>query len=441
MAVKIIEVNPDGPAFAAGIRPGETLISMNGHEIVDILDYRFHETNQHLAVEVEDPAGKRREVTIRKGEYESIGLEFETYLMDKQHSCRNKCIFCFIDQLPKGMRETLYFKDDDSRLSFLFGNYITLTNLSEHEISRIIEMHISPINVSVHTTNPELRVKMMHNRFAGETLGILRRFAEAGIKINCQLVLCPGINDGEELRCTLSDLESMCPSVQSIAAVPVGLTCHRQGLFPLRPFQKEEAAAVIDLINTFSERFLEKFGDRIVYAADEFYLIADRPIPDAAFYGDFAQLENGVGLVASLKQEFDDALEMLELPVKPRRVSSVTGMAAYPFLRGLLDELRRKCDTVIWDIYPIQNDFFGHTIDVTGLVTGGDIIRQLRGKDLGEALLVPSVMLRHEGDLFLDDVSVADVERELNIPVIRVKNDGYELLDAVIGSDAICQSQ
>lgn len=441
MAVKIRSVNPDGPACAAGILPGETLVSINGHEIVDILDYRFHETNSHLTVELEDPQGRRREVAIRKGEYEPIGLDFETYLMDQQHSCRNQCIFCFIDQLPKGMRETLYFKDDDSRLSFLFGNYITLTNLSEHEISRIIEMHISPINISVHTTNPELRVKMMHNRFAGETLKILRRFADAGIKINCQLVLCPEINDGAELIRTLSDLEDMCPAVQSIAAVPVGLTRHRQGLFPLRPFRKEEAAAVIDTIEGFGSRFMEKFGDRIVYPADEFYLLADRPIPDPDFYGEFAQLENGVGLMASLKQEFDDALETIKPPQQLRRVSSVTGVAAYPFLCSLLDELKRKCDTVIWNIYPIQNDFFGHTIDVTGLVTGGDIIRQLRGKDLGEVLLVPSVMLRHEGDLFLDDVSIQDVERELNIPVICVKNDGYELLDAVTGSDVICQSQ
>lgn len=415
MAVKIISVHPDGPAYAAGIKAGEMLVSINGNEIVDILDYRFYETNSHLTIELQDADNQKRKVSIRKGEYESIGLEFETYLMDKQHSCRNQCIFCFIDQLPKGMRESLYFKDDDSRLSFLFGNYITLTNLSEHEINRIIEMHISPINVSVHTTNPELRVKMMHNRFAGEALKILKRFAQAEIKINCQLVLCPGINDGKELRRTLTDLGEMCPSVQSIAAVPVGLTCHRENLFPLRTFQKEEAEAVIDLIQEFGDSFAQKWGDRIVYPADEFYQIAGRPIPDAAFYGDFAQLENGVGLIASLKQEFYDALEMVKFPVRARHISSVTGMAAYPFLCGLLDELRRKCDTVKWDIYPIPNDFFGHTIDVTGLVTGGDIIRRLRGKDLGEALLVPSVMLRHEGDLFLDGVSVADVERELHI--------------------------
>ena len=435
MPVKILAVEPGGPASHAGVRPGETLLSINGNEICDILDYRFYETDRHLSIVLRDDAGAERTVQIRKGQYESIGLEFETYLMDQQHSCTNRCIFCFIDQLPKGLRKSLYFKDDDSRLSFLFGNYVTLTNLKEREVDRIIKMHISPINISVHTTNPELRVKMMGNRFAGKSLDILYRFAKAGIKLNCQIVLCRDINDGEELDRTLKDLTSLWPSVQSVAVVPLGLTKYRQGLYPLTGYDSETARAVVRQLERWGDRCEQKYGQRICYAADEFYLKAQLPIPPAPFYGDFDQLENGVGLMASLKQEFLDALEDFVPPASSRKVTLATGVAAHPFLDTLLDELRQRCHNLTCNVVPIVNDFFGDAITVAGLVTGGDLLKQLRGRELGDALLLPDVMLRREGDIFLDDVSLEELSEALQIQIITVPNDGYALLDAVVGRE------
>ena len=435
MPVKILAVEPGGPASHAGVRPGETLLSINGNEICDILDYRFYETDRHLSIVLRDDAGAERTVQIRKGQYESIGLEFETYLMDQQHSCTNRCIFCFIDQLPKGLRKSLYFKDDDSRLSFLFGNYVTLTNLKEREVDRIIKMHISPINISVHTTNPELRVKMMGNRFAGKSLDILYRFAKAGIKLNCQIVLCRDINDGEELDRTLKDLTSLWPSVQSVAVVPLGLTKYRQGLYPLTGYDSETARAVVRQLERWGDRCEQKYGQRICYAADEFYLKAQLPIPPAPFYGDFDQLENGVGLMASLKQEFLDALEDFVPPASSRKVTLATGVAAHPFLDTLLDELRQRCHNLTCNVVPIVNDFFGDTITVAGLVTGGDLLKQLQGRELGDALLLPDVMLRREGDIFLDDVSLEELSEALQIQIITVPNNGYALLDAVVGRE------
>lgn len=435
MPVKITSVEQGSPARRASIREGDMLISINSNEINDILDYRFYETDKHLSVLFENGAGERRTVEIRKGEYESIGLGFETYLMDRQHSCRNKCVFCFIDQLPRGMRPSLYFKDDDERLSFLFGNYITLTNMGEHDVNRIIQMHISPVNVSVHTTNPELRVKMMGNRFAGESLKILYRLAAAGIRLNCQLVLCKGLNDGKELERSLTDLGALAPAVQSIALVPLGVTKFREGLYPLEPFDETSARAAIAVAQAYGERFLREHGRRICYAADEFYLKANLPIPPAAFYGDFDQLENGVGLLANFKQEFEDALQDFTPPEKERCVTLVTGTAAFPFLDELLDELRIKCHNLICSLIAVENDFFGHTITVAGLVTGGDIIKRLKGKNLGEELLFPDVMLRREDEVFLDDVTVDDLRREFGIKVTAVANDGYAFLQAIIGSD------
>ena len=435
MPVKILAVEPGGPASHAGVRPGETLLSINGNEICDILDYRFYETDRHLSIVLRDDAGAERTVQIRKGQYESIGLEFETYLMDQQHSCTNRCIFCFIDQLPKGLRKSLYFKDDDSRLSFLFGNYVTLTNLKEREVDRIIKMHISPINISVHTTNPELRVKMMGNRFAGKSLDILYRFAKAGIKLNCQIVLCRDINDGEELDRTLKDLTSLWPSVQSVAVVPLGLTKYRQGLYPLTGYDSETARAVVRQLERWGDRCEQKYGQRICYAADEFYLKAQLPIPPAPFYGDFDQLENGVGLMASLKQEFLDALEDFVPPASARKVTLATGVAAHPFLDTLLDELRQRCHNLTCNVVPVVNDFFGDTITVAGLVTGGDLLKQLQGRELGDALLLPDVMLRREGDIFLDDVSLEELSEALQIQIITVPNNGYALLDAVVGRE------
>lgn len=435
MAVIIQQVHPNGPAHAAGICAGETLISINGNTIMDVLDYRFYETDSLLTVTVADKEGKERSVSIRKGQYESLGLEFETYLMDKQHSCRNKCIFCFIDQLPKGMRESLYFKDDDSRLSFLFGNYITLTNLSEHEIERIIKMHISPINVSIHTTNPELRCKMMGNRFAGKALELLKRFADAGIHLNGQLVLCPGINDGPELERTLNDLYALGESVQSIACVPVGVTRYREGLYPLTTYTKETAKATLEQIEAFGDRFRKERGARTVYASDEFYLLAGREIPDPEFYEDFAQLENGVGLLASLQEEFRFALEDFTPPETKRRVTIATGEGAYAFLQTMLDEFRGKCDTILCNVVPVRNDFFGGTVNVAGLLTGQDLYAQLKDRDLGDALLIPCVTLRQQDDVFLDDMSVGELSQKLGVPVIPVINEGQHLLDAITGRD------
>ncbi len=432
MSVTIFSVDHDSPAEHAGILPGETLCSINGNEICDILDYRFYETEKEVLLLLRDAQGADREIKLRKGQYESIGLQFETYLMDRQRSCRNKCVFCFIDQLPSGMRESLYFKDDDSRLSFLFGNYITLTNLSQREADRIIKMKISPINISVHTTNPELRCRMMGNRFAGDCLRYLYQFAEAGIKLNCQLVLCHGWNDGEELERTLRDLLPLYPSVQSIALVPLGVTKFREGLTPLTPYTAETALEVVRAAERWGEQMQKQHGERICYAADEFYLKAGLPIQDAAFYGAFDQLENGVGLIANFREEFLFALEDVSGDEETHSGTLITGVSFAPFLEELLDGLRRKCHNLTCKVAAIRNDFFGESINVAGLVTGGDILKQLRGKELGRRLLVPDTMLRHEGDLFLDNVSLKDLERELGVPVSVVPDDGGELLKLIL---------
>lgn len=432
MSVTIFSVDHDSPAEHAGILPGETLCSINGNEICDILDYRFYETEKEVLLLLRDAQGAAREIKLRKGQYESIGLQFETYLMDRQRSCRNKCVFCFIDQLPSGMRESLYFKDDDSRLSFLFGNYITLTNLSQREADRIIKMKISPINVSVHTTNPELRCRMMGNRFAGDCLRYLYQFAQAGIKLNCQLVLCHGWNDGEELERTLGDLLPLYPAVQSIALVPLGVTKFREGLTPLTPYTAETALEVVRTAERWGEQMQKQHGERICYAADEFYLKAGLPIPDAAFYGAFDQLENGVGLIANFREEFLFALEDVSSDAETHSGTLVTGVSFAPFLEELLDGLRRKCHNLTCKVAAIRNDFFGESINVAGLVTGGDILKQLQGKELGGRLLVPDTMLRHEGDLFLGNVSLKDLERELGVPVSVVPDDGGELLKLIL---------
>ena len=422
------------PAHRAGVRPGMYLVSINRHPIADVLDYQFYATERRLEIELLD-GGKARKVKIRKEQYEDLGLEFETYLMDRQHSCKNKCVFCFVDQMPPGMRDTLYFKDDDSRLSFLFGNYITLTNLEEKDIRRIIDMHISPVNVSVHTTNPELRVRMMANPRAASSLRYLEMLAEGGVKVNTQIVLCPELNDGEELERSLSDLAALWPGVQSVAVVPVGLTKYRQKLYPLRPFTPAEAAAAVDQIENFTARFFERTGARLAYAADEFYLKAGRPLPDADYYGEFNQLENGVGLLTLLRQELTDALSDSIDCEKERSISVATGTAAGGFIAEMTELISRRYPGFRCRVYPVVNDFFGHEITVAGLVTGQDIIRQLKGQDLGEGLYLPGVMLRHEQDRFLDDLTLPDLERELGVPVHTVDNDGYEFLNTLMGED------
>lgn len=435
MSVIIKEVAKGSPAYKKRIKAGDTLLTINSHEISDVLDYSFYADDARITAEIKRPKGRIRKVKFKKEQGEDLGLQFETYLMDKKRRCKNKCMFCFIDQLPKGMRESLYFKDDDARLSFLFGNYITLTNLTERDVERIMEMHISPVNISVHTMNPELRVKMMANPGAGEALKIIKRLAGAGISINTQLVLCPGVNDGKELEYTLNELSALYPSVQSIASVPVGVTKHREGLCHIEPYTKEQAAETVDIIEKFGNEFKKEHGTRLAFAADEFYLKAERPIPEADYYEEFAQLENGVGLWADLRDSFSAALEEREASrcMKARKVAMATGKAAYPLIKSLADKAQEKFENLTIEVTEIKNNYFGETIVVAGLLTGTDLIDQLSSKDLGDELLIPSAMLRSEGDIFLDDISVEELSAKLNVKVTPVDNDGYGLLSAMIG--------
>ncbi len=428
MAVIIASVEPGSPAQRAGVAAGMGLISINGQPIRDVLDYRFYMTDPLLDLRLETEQGPK-EVRVRKAEYDDLGLAFDTYLMDRQHHCRNKCIFCFVDQLPRGLRDTLYFKDDDSRMSFLFGSYVTLTNQTEEDIRRIIKMHISPINISVHTTNPRLRVEMLGNPRSGEVLDYIPMLTEAGIQVNTQLVLCPGVNDGPELRRSLHDLARYAPNLQSIALVPVGLTCHRDGLHPLRPLTGDEARDILDLSEEFNRELVENGGRRLAFAADELFLIAGRPFPGPEYYGDFHQLEDGVGLSALLRQEFLEELDWAEASDISRETSAACGTAAQPLLRELSEALTEKFPGVRAHVYGVPNRLFGHSVNVTGLLCGRDIIDHLRGKPLGEALLLSSVMLRHEGR-FLDDLTPADVEAALGVPVRVVDGSGGDLLDA-----------
>lgn len=435
MAVKITGIEKGSYAEMLGIEAGDTLVAINGQEIRDVLDFRFYETNSRLELTVKDSTGKEAVLKLRKGQYDAIGLEFESYLMDKERSCRNKCIFCFIDQLPKGMRETLYFKDDDSRLSFLFGNYITLTNIDESEIDRIIEMHISPINISVHTMNPELRCKMMNNRFAGDVLRYIKKLADAGIMLNCQLVLCPGINDGEELKFSLEELSKLGESIQSVACVPVGLTRYREGLYPLEAYNEKIAAEVIDIITEYGDIMKEKTGTRVFYPSDEFYIIAGRELPELEFYEDFPQIENGVGLIRNLEDEVDFALEELseeELETK-RSVSMIVGTSVYPFMENIVDMIREKVPGLKVKVIPVKNEFFGGKIDVTGLITGSDIIRTLKNTEIGEELLIPSVMLKADEDIFLDDVTLEGLGEELGVKATKSGSTGSDLVNSVLG--------
>ncbi len=432
LSVEIKSVKKWSVAFFKGIKAGDKLISVDGNEINDFLDYDFYIKNDKLTLEIEHK-GKNRKVSL-KSDGSDIGLEFDSYLMDKQKRCRNKCIFCFIDQNPEGMRESIYFKDDDSRLSFLFGNYITLTNLTDKDIDRIIKMHISPVNISVHTMNPQLRVRMMNNKNAGECLKYIHRLAEAGIEINTQLVLCPGINDGKELSYSLSQLASLYPAVQSIAAVPVGVTKHRQGLFEMPEYTKQAAGEVIDIIRSFGDSFSDKHGTRLCYAADEFYLKAERPIPDEAYYEAYPQIENGVGMWTSFKKEAEDCISGLDKSKAVKKsLSLATGSAAYPLIKELAEKLTDVYPGLEINVYRIENDFFGHSVTVAGLVTGQDLINQLKGKALGEALIIPDVMLRSEGDLFLDSISLEELERALGVKVkVVCASSGADLIEKTV---------
>ncbi|MCI9269079.1 DUF512 domain-containing protein [Oscillospiraceae bacterium 44-5] len=436
-------VDPRSPAHRAGVRAGETLTHINGHAVVDVLDYKFYSYDPRLELTLKGPDGGVRSLRVRKREGEDLGLEFETYLMDRARSCANRCIFCFVDQMPPGMRKSLYFKDDDARLSFLLGNYLTLTNLSPREVQRIIDLRISPINISVHTTDRTLRAELLNNPRAGEGIDIMERFAQAHITMNCQIVSCPGINDGPALDKTLKDLAAMYPAVNSISVVPVGVTKYREGLYPLQTYRKETAAALVGQVEAFAQKRLEEYGTRLVWCSDEFYLLAGQDLPGEDYFEDFTQLDNGVGMLTLLSREFSRALDLMERSELEGAVpfSIATGVSAAPFLAKLVAQAKEKCDTIRGTVYPIVNHFFGETITVAGLVTGGDLIDQLRGRDLGERLLIPANMLRSGENVFLDDVSTADVERELGVPVVPVPQDGYELLDAMLGIQLTPEAQ
>lgn len=433
MAVTISGIGKGSLAEKKKIGAGDTLLSINGNEVNDVLDYRFYINETKLLLSLETAEGKSKLVLIKKGEFEDIGLEFETYLMDKQRSCKNKCIFCFIDQLPKGLRKSLYFKDDDSRLSFLFGNYITLTNLTDSEAERIIKMHISPVNVSVQTMNPELRVKMMANPRAGESLKYLERFAQAGIALNTQLVLCPGINDGKELEYSLKELAKLYPAVQSIAAVPVGLSDHRGGLYELEPYTAETAGEVIDVIDRFNEEFSKENGAIIAYAADEFYLKAEREMPDEDYYNGFPQLENGVGMWALLKSEFEEALSLRKPKAVSRKVTIVTGEAAYPLICELSEKAEEKFSGLEVQVVAVRNRLLGRMITVSGLICGRDIADAVKDLDKGDELIIPPNCLRSEGDMFLDDMTVEELSDILKIKITQNGSSGGELLSAMLG--------
>lgn len=434
--VSIVSVCPGSIAEAEGILPGDKLISVNGHPIRDVLDYRFYLADTSVSLELERQ-GEKITVRFRKQEYDDIGLDFETPLMDCKRSCANKCVFCFVDQLPGGMRDTLYFKDDDDRLSFLHGNYVTLTNLNDRDVERLITMHISPINVSVHTTNPELRVKMMGNRRAGKVLAYLDRFAEAGIDLCTQIVLCKGLNDGVELERSMHDLAKLYPSLRSCAIVPVGLTRYREGLYPLQMFGREDSAAVIEQVNRFGDECKEKYGTRLFYCADELYVKAELPLPDEDYYEDYSQIQNGVGMLTSMAAEFGFAMEDLSTALAdfkpPRTVSIVTGVAAYDLIDRMAKQLEKCVRGLTIRVYKIINRFFGETVTVAGLLTGQDVVAQLRDQPLGDELLFPETMLRADGAVFLDDMTPDQLSAALGVPVRACPGDGDIFIRTVLG--------
>ena len=431
--VTVTEVARRSKAARRGVRVGDILVSINGHAIRDVLDYRFYLAEERLSL-VLLRGEKTIEKKIRKEVYDDIGLGFETPLMDKKRCCANGCIFCFIDQLPKGMRESLYFKDDDARLSFLHGNYVTLTNLTDEDIDRIIAMHISPINVSVHTTNPELRVKMMRNKNAGRVLSYLDRLAAAGITIRAQIVLCRGINDGDELMRSMHDLAALYPALDSVSVVPAGLTAHREGLYPLTSYTREEAAEVIGMVECFARSHHERCGSRLIYAADELYLRAGLPIPPEEEYEGYPQIENGVGMLRSFYEEAACYLEGVSDAARPARTVSVaTGFAAEPLLSKIAREAAEKHGNLTSHIYKIENRWFGESITVSGLLTGHDIAEQLSGRELGEVLLLPRNTLRAEGDLFLCGMSPAELSEKLSVKIVFIGEDGAEFAAALLG--------
>ena len=416
-----------------GIEPGDKLLAINGNEIQDVFDYYYYEESEQLLLLIEKPDGEEWELEIEKDEDESLGIEFDQSLMDEYRSCRNKCMFCFIDQMPKGMRETLYFKDDDSRLSFLQGNYITLTNMSDHDVERIVKYRLEPINISFQTTNPELRCKMLHNRFAGEALKKVDILYRGQIEMNGQIVLCKGVNDGEELERTIRDLTGYLPYLKSVSIVPVGLTKYRDGLYPLEPFTKEDAREVLSVIHRWQEKIYQEHGIHMIHAGDEWYVLAEEEVPEEERYDGYLQLENGVGMMRLLFNEVQEALSAVTGDGRQREISLATGRLMYPYIGKILEEIRKKFPNITTHLYAIRNDFFGERITVSGLITGQDLTGQLKGQPLGERLLLPCNMLKIGEPVFLDDFTLEEVENSLQVKTDIVKSSGQDLLDAVIG--------
>ena len=442
-------VKPGSIAEELEITPGDKVLAVDNTEIEDIFDYQFLIQDTYIELLVEKPDGEQWLLEIDKEFDEDLGIEFENGLMDEYRHCHNKCIFCFIDQMPEGMRDTLYFKDDDSRLSFLQGNYVTLTNMSDHDIDRICRYHLSPINISFQTMNPELRCKMLNNRFAGEALKKVDTLNAAGIRMNGQIVLCKGVNDGSELEFSIQKLMEYIPNVESVSVVPVGLSKYREGLYPLEPFTAEDAGEVIDLIEKYQRMCMEKYNTHFNQASDEWYILAGREVPEEERYDGYLQLENGVGMIRLLLDEFHDALDRHRKGKNTekrlhadtgREISLATGKLAFPYLKKMSEEMMQEYPEIVIHVYEITNDFFGEMITVSGLLTGQDIEKQLKGKKLGETLYLPRNVLRSGEDLFLDNYTVADLEKSLQVPVNIVKSSGYDLVEALLG-EAFSESE
>lgn len=432
---KISHIIPGSIAEELEIEPGDVLVSVNGAQITDVFDYHYQLNEEVVTVIVRKPDGEEWEYEIEKEYEDDLGLEFENGLMDDYRSCSNKCIFCFIDQMPPGMRKTLYFKDDDTRLSFLQGNYVTLTNLKDADIERIIMYKLAPINISVQTMNPELRCRMLNNRFAGEALGKMRRLYEAEIQMNGQIVLCKGVNDGKELERSIRELTGYLPHMKSVSVVPAGLTKYRDGLYPLEPFTKEEASDVLRLIHRWQETCMERFGTHFVHASDEWYLLAEEELPSGESYDGYIQLENGVGMLRLLLDEFREAASRVKdraAPGVPEKISIATGMLAAPFLNILAQEFMQRHPYKNIQVFAVRNDFFGEQITVAGLLTGQDLLNQLKGKDLGERLLLPCSLLRSGEEVFLDDLSVGELKKALQVQIVIVNSNGQDLYDAML---------
>lgn len=429
---KIREVLPGSIAEELDIEPGDLLLAINDCEIKDVFDYHYYVNDEYLVVLIQKPDGEEWELEIEKDYEEDLGIEFEQSLMDEYRSCRNKCMFCFIDQMPPGMRDTLYFKDDDARLSFLQGNYITLTNMNDEDLERIILYKLSPVNISIHTMNPALRCKMLHNRFAGDALKKVQRLYENQIEMNSQIVLCKGINDGDELEYSIRELAKMYPYMKSLSVVPVGITKYREGLTPLEKFDREDARKVLELLHGLQEEMLERLGSRFVFASDEWYITAGYAIPDEEYYEGYGQIENGVGMVRSLIDEVQEAIAESDGSDLSKEISMATGKLAGPILAQCAQEINKKYPNIKINIYVIRNDFFGEDITVAGLITGQDLIKQLKDQPLGEYLILPETMLRSGEDVFLDDYTVGDLKKTLQIPIRIVESDGMSLVNAVV---------